>query len=132
MSHTLRKRGQFTISVLGASIAISMALVPFAHADRKRVLVPGAVIVLDSDWVDHHDGYSDIEVSGQLTEYRQRGPEPLVIKVPEHLKQLGDERAERRAMQFDAEGDKREFRFYRDNEAYDPRFPSIVFLRAPE
>lgn len=75
------------------------------------------------------------DASGLLREYSPDGgrkPEALVIKVPEHLKRLGEKRADQRALAFEEEGEKRQFGYYRDNEAYDLRFPSVVYLRSPD
>ncbi len=59
----------------------------------------------------------------------QRAP-AKVLTVNNDLKSLGEERAERRRDRYDVDGDKRVFRFYRDNEAYDERFPSVVYLKS--
>ena len=60
---------------------------------------------------------------------KQRSP-AKVLKVSNDLKSLGEERAERRRDRFDAEGDTRVFNFYRENEAFDVRFPSVVYLKS--
>ena len=56
-------------------------------------------------------------------------PPAKIISVTDDLKALGNERAERRRDRLNNGTDNRVFRFYRDNEAYDERFPSVVYLK---
>ncbi|MEP1208332.1 MAG: hypothetical protein ABJM29_08840 [Rhizobiaceae bacterium] len=58
----------------------------------------------------------------------RRRPGSKIIHVSEKMKQLGEERAAKREERMLEQIDKLDIRFYRDNEAYDARFPSIVFL----
>ena len=51
-----------------------------------------------------------------------------IIKVSERMKRLGEERAAIREAKMLDEMDNLDIRYYRDNEAYDARFPSIVYL----
>ncbi|MCJ8310946.1 MAG: hypothetical protein HRU27_18620 [Rhizobiaceae bacterium] len=51
-----------------------------------------------------------------------------IIKVSEKMKRLGEERAAKREAKMMAEFDNLDIRYYRNNEAYDARFPSIVYL----
>ena len=67
----------------------------------------------------------------QITGTRvQQRPPAKVIQVSHDLKTLGEERAERQADRLNSHGDERVFRFYRENEAYDVRFPSVVYLKS--
>lgn len=67
-------------------------------------------------------GLRELAVPGQTR------PAARIIRVPNSLKTLGEERADRRAEQFDGDEQLRYFRFYRPTEAYDVRFPSVVYL----
>ncbi len=70
---------------------------------------------------------------GLLTEVANEGslrPKAGIIRVSEHQKQLGRQRAALRNRQLDPESAARNFRFYRPNEAYDVRFPSVVYLNS--
>lgn len=51
-----------------------------------------------------------------------------IIKVSEKMKRLGEERAAKREAKMLEQMDNLDIRYYRDNEAYDARFPSIVYL----
>lgn len=69
--------------------------------------------------------------AGQLQEkvrYSPRRSMSKIIHVSEEMKELGEERAERREARMIEQMDQLDIRFYRDNEAYDARFPSIVYL----
>lgn len=55
-------------------------------------------------------------------------PKALVIRVPEELKILADDREIKRYANNVGGIDVSNFRFYRPNEAYDPRFPDVVYL----
>ena len=51
-----------------------------------------------------------------------------IIKVSEKMKRLGEERAALREAKMLENWDNLDIRYYRNNEAYDARFPSIVYL----
>ncbi len=53
-----------------------------------------------------------------------------ILSVSNDLKVLGEKRAARREALFDEATDLPNIRFYRPNEAYDRRFPSVVYLRS--
>jgi hypothetical protein len=68
-----------------------------------------------------------LQITGTFFEKR---PGAKVIHVSDELKDLGEERAERRRERLNSGHDNRVFRFYRSNEAYDVRFPSVVYLNS--
>ncbi|NKB52051.1 MAG: hypothetical protein GKR97_07500 [Rhizobiaceae bacterium] len=51
-----------------------------------------------------------------------------IIRVSEKMKRLGEERAARREAKMLKQIDNVDIRFYRNSEAYDARYPSIVYL----
>lgn len=51
-----------------------------------------------------------------------------IIRVSDEMKRLGEERAANREVKMRQNIDDIEFGFYRESEAYDVRFPSIVYL----
>jgi len=55
-------------------------------------------------------------------------PNAGIIRVTESQKIIGERRAAARARRYNREDTARYFRFYRPNEAYDVRFPSVVYL----
>ena len=55
-------------------------------------------------------------------------PGAKIIRVSEKMKRLGEERAAKREARMLEELDNLDIRYYRDSEAYDARFPSIVYL----
>ena len=61
-----------------------------------------------------------------------RRPGAKIIRVTERQKQLGEARAAIREARMIEQIDKLDIRFYRDTEAYDARFPSIVYLEMIE
>lgn len=68
---------------------------------------------------------------GILTEVANDGPlrpSAGIIRVTQREKIIGEERAAARSRRFNRENSSRYIRFYRDNEAYDVRFPSVVYL----
>ena len=64
----------------------------------------------------------------QKVSYSQTRSLAKIIHVSDEMKDLGEIRAARRESRMLQEIDTIEFGFYRDNEAYDMRFPSIVYL----
>jgi len=58
----------------------------------------------------------------------RRRPGSKIIRVSEKMKRLGEERAAIREEKMLKQIDNIDIQFYRDNEAYDVRFPSIVYL----
>lgn len=67
-----------------------------------------------------------LRISGTFFDPR---PAANIVRVTDDKKTLGEERAERRRDRLNNGTDNRVFRFYRDNEAYDERFPSVVYLK---
>ena len=61
-----------------------------------------------------------------------RRPGAKIIRVTERQKRLGEARAAIREARMIEQIDKLDIRFYRDTEAYDARFPSIVYLEMIE
>ena len=55
-----------------------------------------------------------------------------IIHVSDEMLELGEERAARREERMIDQIDEIDIRFYRDNEAYDVRYPSIVYLKMPD
>ncbi len=51
-----------------------------------------------------------------------------IIRVSDEMKRLAEERADRRAARRQNRINSSNFRYYRDNEAYDVRFPDFVYL----
>ncbi len=88
------------------------------------------------------------DVSVALSDRENRQPEPLpgtgilreaaspgyfrpkanIIRVPDELRELGEARAAHRDNLFSNYKGEIDVRFYRDREAYDARFPDVVFL----
>ncbi len=62
----------------------------------------------------------------------RRRPGSKIIRVSEKMKRLGEARAAIREEKILKEIDNIDIRFYRDNEAYDARYPSIVYLELLE
>lgn len=60
--------------------------------------------------------------------YMRRRARSKIIKVSPAMKRLGEERAARREAKMLANIENLDIRYYRDNEAYDARYPSIVYL----
>ena len=70
---------------------------------------------------------------GQLTEVLNNGvlrPRAEITSVSERQKIDGERKAAARAQRFRRDGGTIRFRFYRENEAYDERFPSVVYLNS--
>ena len=62
----------------------------------------------------------------------RRRPGAKILRVTERQKQLGEARAAIREARMIEQIDELDIRFYRDTEAYDARYPSIVYLEMIE
>lgn len=134
-------------SILALSIAFVLSNVPVFAGDRGFVVITGhtatslrikprykghyyqGLVTVDAlDWLDYH---AEPDYGGPLREkvvYSKQSSASKIIHVSEKMKQLGEARAARREAAMLENLDSIEFRFYRPNEAYDVRFPSIVYL----
>lgn len=79
------------------------------------------------------DAYEPDLTAGFLREKVRYSPtrsRAKIIHVSSAMKKLAEKRAAAREALYYKEADKIEFRYYRPNEAYDVRFPSVVYLDA--
>ncbi|MGI9353806.1 MAG: hypothetical protein ACR2PF_01375 [Rhizobiaceae bacterium] len=107
---------------------------------RRRTLSDRARFNGRGDLIDEAFGVEEIynvpihPREGLLTEVANDGPlrpRAKIIQVSDDQKIIGEQRAAGRAGRFNRENGNKYVRFYRDNEAYDVRFPSIVYLNSP-
>lgn len=81
---------------------------------------------LENDEPDLTSGFLREKVTYSPTRSRAK-----IIHVSDRMKRLGEERAARREARMLRNIKNIKFGYYRKNEAYDVRFPSIVYLDTP-
>ena len=87
---------------------------------------PLVIVYSDDDASDQQD-FSDSFLREKATYSPSRSAAKVLRVTPEQL-QIGEARAARREARMLEQIDQLDIRFYRPNEAYDARFPSVVYL----
>ena len=106
------------------------------HARGPNRSRRNAIVVFDgTDLLMERNSENQIRSTSHLrnkVSTSPRRPGAKIIRVTERQKQLGEARAAIREARMIEQIDKLDIRFYRDTEAYDARFPSIVYLEMIE
>lgn len=94
--------------------------------DHRRAAIP-LVIMYSDDFENDDEDFSESFLREKVTIMHSRSG-PKILQVTQEQFVMGESRAARREQRMLDNFENIDIRYYRPNEAYDVRFPSVVYL----